>query len=108
MYLSLPKHPCDVRTPVAPEEKNIVDMPAMDLCFLFSSHFIEFFIFLANVGNAALERPSSNHHVVYSMQLCSRIISCKIIYCMDTFLQQIFIMFLFLTLYFHAFLQDLK
>ncbi len=35
MYLSLPKDPCDVGTPVAPEEKNIVDMPAMDFCFFF-------------------------------------------------------------------------
>lgn len=35
MYLSLPKDPCDVRTPVAPEEKNIVDMPTMDFCFFF-------------------------------------------------------------------------
>lgn len=36
MYLSVPKHSCDVGTPVAPEEKNIVDMPAMDLSFFFS------------------------------------------------------------------------
>lgn len=44
MYLSPPKDPCDVGTPVAPEEKNIVDMPAMDFCvFLF---FISIFIFL--------------------------------------------------------------
>ena len=42
MYLSPPKDPCDVGTPVAPEEKNIVDMPAMDFCgFLFS-----FFLFI--------------------------------------------------------------
>lgn len=33
MYLFLPKDPCDVGTPVAPEEKNIVDMPAMDFSF---------------------------------------------------------------------------
>lgn len=36
MYLSLPKDPCDVRTPVAPEEKNIVDMPTMDFWVFFS------------------------------------------------------------------------
>lgn len=35
MYLSLPKDPCDVGTLAAPEEKNIVDMPAMDFCFFF-------------------------------------------------------------------------
>lgn len=32
MYLFLPKDGCDAGTPVAPEEKNIVDMPAMDFC----------------------------------------------------------------------------
>lgn len=32
MYLLLPKDGCDAGTPVAPEEKNIVDMPAMDFC----------------------------------------------------------------------------
>lgn len=35
MYLSLPKDLCDVRTPVAPEEKNIVDMLAMDFSIFY-------------------------------------------------------------------------
>lgn len=35
MYLCLPKDPCDAGTPVAPEEKNIVDMPAMDFSLFF-------------------------------------------------------------------------
>lgn len=33
MYLLLPKDPSDAGTPVAPEEQNIVDMPAMELSF---------------------------------------------------------------------------
>lgn len=33
MYLCQPKDPCDAETPVAPEEKNIVDMPWNSLSF---------------------------------------------------------------------------
>lgn len=37
MYLSQPKDLYDVGTSVAPEEKNIVDMPAMNFCFQFEA-----------------------------------------------------------------------
>ena len=41
MYLPLPKDAYDVGTPVAPEEKNIVDMPAMNFCFSVWSLFMD-------------------------------------------------------------------
>lgn len=69
MYLFLPKDPCDVGTPVAPEEKNIVDMPAMDFCFFFVffssvKPFHGWSCVLSNFVKAALERNANSNHQV--------------------------------------------
>lgn len=49
MYLFLPKDLCDVGTPVAPKEQNIVDMPAMDFSF-FSRLGVFSWFFLCTLG----------------------------------------------------------
>lgn len=50
MYLLLPKDPCDVGTPVAPEEQNIVDMPAMEFSLFFPSLGVFSWLFLYTLG----------------------------------------------------------
>lgn len=55
MYLCLPKDPCDAGTPVAPEEKNIVDMPAVDFS-LFFPVWKSFHVFLCALESCFAEK----------------------------------------------------
>lgn len=69
MYLFLPKDGCDAGTPVAPEEKNIVDMPAMDFCCSNPSPQSEVFscsllCTLEFLQKQLSERNANSHHQV--------------------------------------------
>lgn len=67
MYLSLPKDSYDVGTLVAPEEKNIVDMPAMNFCFQFEGFSWMVLCTPMYFVKAASERnANSNHQVCYN------------------------------------------
>lgn len=68
MYLCLAKDPCDSGTPVAPEEKNIVDMPAMDfsLCFPVWKTFQVFLYALESCFAEKCQQQSSGSAIISS------------------------------------------
>lgn len=74
MYLFLPKDGCGAGTPVAPEEKNIVDMPAMDFCCStplpsLSSLFMLGPMYFRILQKQLLKRnANSNHQVCYNLK----------------------------------------